>query len=88
MPNCCEDKSCEVDALRASHGRVLWSVLAINAVMFIVEGWAGLLAHSTALLADSLEMPIRLTQEAPTGSVAVVSASGLTRPDALAGDSG
>jgi cation diffusion facilitator family transporter len=35
---------------------VLWIVLAINALMFLVEGWAGLLAHSTSLLADALDM--------------------------------
>jgi Co/Zn/Cd efflux system component len=35
---------------------VLQLVLVINAVMFIVESTAGLLAHSTALLADSLDM--------------------------------
>lgn len=56
MASCCEDKSCEIKALRASHARVLWIVLAINAVMFAVEGTAGLLAHSTALLADALDM--------------------------------
>jgi len=56
MAGCCEDKSCEVIALRESHGRVLWIVLAINAAMFVVEGAAGLLAHSTSLLADSLDM--------------------------------
>jgi cation diffusion facilitator family transporter len=56
MASCCEDKSCEVTALRESHGRVLWIVLAINALMFVVEGWAGLLAHSTSLLADALDM--------------------------------
>ena len=55
MASCC-DKSCEVTALRESHGRVLWIVLAINALMFLVEGWAGLLAHSTSLLADALDM--------------------------------
>ena len=38
------------------HGRVLWIVLVINAVMFLVEGWAGLHAHSTSLLADALDM--------------------------------
>ena len=53
---CCEDKSCEIAALATSHRRVLWIVLAINAVMFVVEGWAGLLAHSTSLLADALDM--------------------------------
>jgi Co/Zn/Cd efflux system component len=56
LASCCEDKSCEITALRDSHGRVLWIVLAINAVMFMVEGWAGLSAHSTSLLADALDM--------------------------------
>lgn len=56
MTSCCEDKACEVTALRESHGRVLWIVLGINTVMFVVEGAAGLLAHSTSLLADALDM--------------------------------
>jgi cation diffusion facilitator family transporter len=56
MKSCCEDKSCEIAALRDSHGRVLKAVLIINAVMFIVEGWAGIAAHSTSLLADALDM--------------------------------
>ena len=54
--SCCDDKSCEITAMRESHARVLWIVLAINALMFLVEGWAGLLAHSTSLLADALDM--------------------------------
>src|SRR5579859_4232058 len=53
---CCEDKGCEIAAMVASHRRVLWAVLAINAVMFVVEGSAGVLAQSTSLLADSLDM--------------------------------
>jgi cation diffusion facilitator family transporter len=56
MANCCQDKSCEVNTLRESHSRVLWIVLFINAVMFLAEGTAGLLAHSTSLLADALDM--------------------------------
>ncbi len=56
MSNCCENKSCEISALRANHSRVLWIVLAINAVMFFVESSAGVLAHSTSLLADALDM--------------------------------
>ena len=56
MANSCDDKSCEITALRESPGRVLWIVLTINALMFLVEGWAGLLAHSTSLLADALDM--------------------------------
>ncbi len=56
MANCCEDKSCEIQALRHSHGRVLWLVLTVNAVMFLAEGAAGWYAHSTSLLADALDM--------------------------------
>jgi len=56
MAQCCEDKSCEITALRAQHTRVLYVVLAINAVMFLVEGIAGWLGHSTSLLADGLDM--------------------------------
>lgn len=56
MASCCEDKGCEVSALRESHSRVLWAVLAINAVMFVVEGAAGLYAGSTSLMADALDM--------------------------------
>src|SRR4030095_8772632 len=56
MAHCCENESCEVTVLRESHSRVLWIVLAINALMFMVEGIAGILAHSTSLLADALDM--------------------------------
>jgi cation diffusion facilitator family transporter len=56
MDDCCEKKGCELTALRETHGRVLWIVLVINAGMFFVEGGAGLLAHSTSLMADALDM--------------------------------
>ena len=56
MSDCCQNKSCELDALRARQGSVLKIVLAINAVMFFVEGGAGVWAGSTALMADSLDM--------------------------------
>jgi cation diffusion facilitator family transporter len=36
--------------------QVLIAVLLINAVMFVVEAGAGIVAHSSALLADSLDM--------------------------------
>jgi len=42
--------------MRERHGRVLWIVLMINALMFLVEGGAGVLGHSTSLLADALDM--------------------------------
>jgi Co/Zn/Cd efflux system component len=56
MADCCNDKACDLEALRAKQGAVLKTVLAINAVMFFVEAGAGFWAHSTALLADSLDM--------------------------------
>ncbi|MBI5644219.1 MAG: cation transporter [Deltaproteobacteria bacterium] len=56
MGDCCQDKACEIEGLRGRQGAVLKAVLAINAVMFLVEGGAGLIADSTALLADSLDM--------------------------------
>ena len=56
MANCCEDKPCEITALREKHRRVLQIVLAINAVMFAVESISGWMAHSTSLLADALDM--------------------------------
>lgn len=56
MSSCCENKSCTVDAMRTSQGRVLKIVLAVNIVMFAVETLAGLAAHSTALLADAADM--------------------------------
>lgn len=56
MADCCDDKACELEALRGKQGSVLKTVLAINAVMFLVEAVAGMLAGSTALLADSLDM--------------------------------
>ena len=56
MASCCEDKACEISALRERQGRVLWAVLIINAAMFLVEGVFGLMAHSTSLLADALDM--------------------------------
>lgn len=56
MGECCQDKACELEALRARQGTTLKAVLAINAVMFFVEAGAGILAGSVALLADSLDM--------------------------------
>jgi cation diffusion facilitator family transporter len=55
MADCCEDKSCAIEALRTRQSRTLKIVLWINAVMFLVVLTAGLWAHSTALLSDSLD---------------------------------
>ena len=56
MDSCCQDKACELEALRGRQSKTLWTVLAINGGMFGVEMVIGLLAGSTALLADSLDM--------------------------------
>lgn len=56
MDHCCETKNDELAILRGRQGRVLKIVLVINALMFLAEFTAGLIAHSTALLADSLDM--------------------------------
>ncbi len=55
MADCCEDKACTLEALRDRQGSTLKIVLGINAVMFVVELVAGLMAGSTALLSDSLD---------------------------------
>jgi len=48
---------CEVSAdIPGGQRRVLQVVLAINVVMFLIEFVSGVLAHSTALLADSVDM--------------------------------
>lgn len=56
MANCCNDKACEIEALRNRQSSTLKIVLGINAVMFLVELTAGLMSGSLSLLADSLDM--------------------------------
>ncbi len=52
MKDCCDIAS----DIPARQRRVLQVVLAINAAMFLAEFVGSLLAHSTALLADSVDM--------------------------------
>lgn len=51
--NCCNH--CEPNDGGPAYRRVLWVVLAINAVMFVVELGAGMLAGSASLQADALD---------------------------------
>lgn len=54
MADCgCE---CEFEAKNREERRVLGILLAINAVMFAVEFGVGVMAESTGLIADSLDM--------------------------------
>ena len=52
MDECCDFRS----DIPQRQRRILRIVLWINAVMFVVEFVAGLASHSTALLADSVDM--------------------------------
>lgn len=50
------DCGCQVEARNAAQRRTLRILLAVNGLMFGLEIFTGLLAHSTALIADSLDM--------------------------------
>ena len=50
------DECCAVRDVPREQRRVLYAVLWINAVMFLAESLGGLMAHSTALVADSVDM--------------------------------
>jgi Co/Zn/Cd efflux system component len=45
-----------VEEAAAPERRVLWTLLIINALMFVIEAVAGWLGESTGLMADSLDM--------------------------------
>ncbi len=55
MAECCDAKACAIEAMHVRQSATLKLVLAINAVMFVVELVAGVIAGSTALLSDSLD---------------------------------
>lgn len=56
--SCCAAKGGEIERLAAQgdQRRVLIAVLLINAVMFVAEFGAGIVAGSTALMADATDM--------------------------------
>ncbi|MFK4003809.1 cation diffusion facilitator family transporter [Qipengyuania sp. NPDC077563] len=56
--DCCSSKGTELEKLarQADQRRVLMIVLRINAVMFFVEFTAGVMAGSSALMADATDM--------------------------------
>lgn len=56
MTDPCTTECCQLDALERRQKKTLKAVLGINATMFVVELSAGLIAGSSALLADSLDM--------------------------------
>lgn len=56
MHECCDQKADELVRLRGQQARVLKIVLLINTAMFLIEFTAGVIARSTALMADSVDM--------------------------------
>ncbi|MEQ8692581.1 MAG: cation transporter [Pseudomonadales bacterium] len=50
------DDCCNVEIESKEQARMLWVVLAINASMFVAEFVLGIIAQSTGLIADSLDM--------------------------------
>jgi Co/Zn/Cd efflux system component len=55
MADSCCGSNVRFDGLDPRYKRVLWTVIAINAVMFVVEIAAGQIAGSQALQADALD---------------------------------
>lgn len=58
MDECCANKAAETErlAVHSAQRRVLTIVLTLNAVMFVAEFSAGLIAGSSALMADAVDM--------------------------------
>lgn len=58
MDHCCGNKRQELEALalQGAQRRVLVAVLVINLAMFFIEFGAGIVAHSSALQADAVDM--------------------------------
>ena len=50
------DDCCSIEVESAAQARTLWIVLGINAAMVVAEFVAGVIARSTGLIADSLDM--------------------------------
>lgn len=55
MPDCNCGSNVKFDGLSETYKRILWIVIAINAIMFVVEISASVVADSMALRADALD---------------------------------
>jgi Co/Zn/Cd efflux system component len=55
-PLAMSDCDCSLEIKSREQSRVLWTLLAINAAMFVAEFATGIIAESTGLIADSLDM--------------------------------
>ncbi|MEL6540282.1 MAG: cation transporter [Pseudomonadota bacterium] len=84
MSGCCEEKA--FDGVSPAYRRALIAVIAINAVMFVAEMWAGVTSGSQALKADALDFAGDAATYAL--SLAVIGASIRTRALASLAKSG
>jgi Co/Zn/Cd efflux system component len=55
MSNCCDDKACEIEALRGRQSATLRLVLGVNLVLFAVVATAGFWQGSNALISDAAD---------------------------------
>lgn len=55
MADCCENKSCAIEAMKAKQSKTLKIVLLINVFLFCLTAFYGLATNSTGLLAESLD---------------------------------
>ena len=55
MGACCGHETTSFDGMSKDYKRRLWIVIALNAIMFVVEMSAGTIAKSQALQADALD---------------------------------
>jgi cation diffusion facilitator family transporter len=55
VADCCENKSCAIEAMKAKQSKTLKIVLLINVFLFCLTAFYGLNSNSTGLLAESLD---------------------------------
>ena len=55
MADCCENKSCAIEAMKAKQSKTLKIVLLINVLLFCLTSYYGYIADSTGLLSESLD---------------------------------
>jgi Co/Zn/Cd efflux system component len=55
MADCCENKSCAIEAMKVNQSKTLKIVLLINIFLFCLTAYYGLASNSAGLLSESLD---------------------------------
>ncbi len=55
LADCCENKSCAIEAMKKNQLKTLKIVLMINVILFCLTAYYGYIADSTGLLSESLD---------------------------------